>query len=94
VLYKTKLFSSQFLVVKNGETLLWETALTSDDLDQQINDWVETTENVIVSCSSPAIHGEWLDDTKQRKTIIITVMVIYSPRVTDNDGQSYPEFKP
>lgn len=92
--YKTKLFSSQFLVDKNNNTLNWEVAFKSDDLDQQINDWVDATNNVIVNCSAPALHGEWIDEAKNRKTIIITVIVIYTPKEQPNDGQQYPEFRP
>lgn len=91
MLFKTKLFSSQFVVEKTAEGG-WETIQQTQDVDTLINDWVDETQNSVVSTSAPSIHAEWVDVEKKRKTIIVSVMVIYSLEDTENDG-SYPEFR-
>lgn len=91
MLFKTKLFSSQF-VVERVEGGSWETLNKTEDVDTQINEWVDETGSTIVSTSSPSIHAEWLDSEKKRKTIIVSVMVIYTPEGEENVG-SYPELR-
>jgi monomeric isocitrate dehydrogenase len=92
MLYKTKLFSSQYIVEKDEATGLWDMTGKSDDIDTQINDWVDTTGNRIFSSSAPAMHAEWTDNTFKRKTIIISLVVIYVPEEDLNVGE-YPEYR-
>jgi len=91
MLFKTKLFSSQFVVERN-EGGSWDTLNKTEDVDTQINDWVDATSNTIVSTSAPSIHAEWLDAGNKRKTIIVSVMVIYTTEGEENVG-SYPELR-
>jgi hypothetical protein len=90
MLIKTKLFSSQF-VVEREEDGSWSVLNKTDDIDDQINMWVETTRNLIVNTSAPSMHAEWLDAEHKRKTIIVSLMVMYT---TEETGDvEYPEFR-
>jgi len=90
MLIKTKLFSSQF-VVEREEDGSWSTLNKTDDIDDQINMWVDTTNNVIVNTSAPAMHAEWLDAEHKRKTIIVSLIVMYTTEETSY--VEYPEFR-
>jgi hypothetical protein len=87
---KTKLFSSQF-VVEREEDGSWSILNKTDDIDDQINIWVDTTGNLIVNTSAPSMHAEWLDAEHKRKTIIVSLMVMYTTE--ENDNVEYPEFR-
>ena len=91
MLLKTKLFSSQF-VVEREEDGSWALLNKTDDIDDQINSWVDSTSSYIVNVSPPAMHAEWIDSTNRRKTIILSVMVIYKA-LESNNVIEYPEFR-
>ena len=91
MLLKTKLFSSQF-VVEREEDGSWSMLNKTDDIDDQINIWVESTNSYLVNISPPAMHAEWVDLTNKRKTIILSVMVIYKVLESRNVIE-YPEFR-
>jgi hypothetical protein len=90
--YKTKTFSSQFVVEKDQANQAWNLVNKTDDIDAQINSWVDATESMIITSSAPAMHAEWLDGDHTKKIIILSVIIIYLPGGTDNDG-AYPEFR-
>jgi hypothetical protein len=85
---KTKLFSSQF-VVERDEYGSWGVLNKTEDVDDQVNSWVEESGNKIVGVSPPAMHAEWIDKECSKKTIIVSVMVMY----TEGEGYEYPEFR-
>jgi len=91
VLLKTKLFSSQF-VVEREEDGGWALLNKTDDIDDQINNWVDSTSSYIVNVSPPAMHAEWTDSTNKRKTIILSIMIIYKTLESSNVIE-YPEFR-
>lgn len=91
-LFKTKMFSAQFIVEKDSTNESWALLNKTEDLDDQINDWVEATQNKIVSTSAPAMHAEWMDAGFTKKVIIVSIVVIYAPTEFDN-AAAYPEFR-
>jgi hypothetical protein len=90
--YKTKTFSSQFVVEKDSANQSWNLINKTDDIDSQINNWVDATESMIITSSAPSMHAEWLDSDHAKKIIILSVIIIYLPKGADNDG-TYPEFR-
>ena len=92
MLHKTKLFSSQFVIEKSQDQEFWSLVNKTEDIDKQINEWVDVTKSNIVNLSPPTMHAEWLDNTYAKKVIILSIVVIYAPTEEDNVGR-YPEYK-
>ena len=92
MLYKTKMFSSQYTVEKDTNNSLWDMTQKTEDIDAQINNWVDSTGNRVVSVSAPAMHAEWIDPDRKKKTIIMSLVVIYVPEEALDVGE-FPEYR-
>lgn len=86
---KTKMFSSQFVVEKD-QYGSWSLLNKTEDIDDQINLWVDVSGSKLVNVSPPAMHAEWIDKECNKKTIIVSIMVMY---VQEDSGNEYPEFR-
>ena len=91
MLFRTKLFTAQFFLDK-ADNDTWDIFDKTEDLDKSINNWLSETGYRIVSTSAPAIHAEWLDSNNKKKTVILSVMVIYLQEGGDN-AEQFPEFR-
>lgn len=46
-------------------------------IDEAINHWLTETGNILVGCSPPGIHVQWMDKEMTTRAIIVAVMVNY-----------------
>ena len=56
---------------------VWITISKTAPIDEAINCWLQETGAILVSCSPPGFHIQWLDKEMTVRAVILSVMVTY-----------------
>lgn len=77
--YRIKMFEEHRVVRKDPGAApgTWITISKTTPIDEAINCWLQETGSILVSCSPPGFHIQWLDKEMTVRAVILSVMVTY-----------------
>ena len=87
LLTRTKLFQSHIIAKRTTADGAWEMYDEGPTIDEQVQQWVDSSGNAIVAASAPGYAMGWLDEELMTRSIMIGVVIIYRPALESSHAQ-------